>query len=360
MIMRVPFILILSATGAAGGHQDAAVGPVKAGSQQAPPALADHHLHALSPVLIKHWKEAGARFSRDPRSYTDPVFFCDRHKINKGFLLSMAHLYSTQRVRNLPAVKTNEHRLVSAENDFIGRLAGQHPQRFVGFFSVNPLRDWASDELNRCRGIKGLAGLKLHFPACEIDFHNRRHMQTMQRTFRWAVSHRVPLLVHISGFERPFGDAESRVFWRDLVKPHNGLHLYVAHLGGSGGYNERSASVLNGFTKYLDEAAQRTVYFDLSGAILAESTEGIGPTGAEDCQRLARHMKAVGLEHFLFASDYPVFSPTDYKAALQKMLPLSDAEFRTVLQNRSPLFAGQPQRKEAKSGKGRSGAGATP
>ncbi len=300
--------------------------------------LADHHLHALSPVLIKHWKEAGARFSRDDSSYSDPVTFCDKHKIQQGFLISMAHLYSTERLLRSARVKDHEQQLVSEENDFIARQVVKAPKRFVGFFSVNPLREWAFDELERCRKVAGLRGLKLHFPACGVNLHDDAHMKTLRQVFAWATRNDVPLLVHISGFERPFAEAESKRFWQELVKPNQGLHLHVAHLGGSGGYNDRSAAVLNGFTKYLSDKARSTVYFDLSGAILVEDVDGVGPTSDENCRRLAEHMLSVGLDRFLFASDYPVFSPTDFKAALRKKLPLSDANFALLFSNRSPLF----------------------
>lgn len=312
----------------------------QANAQEAAPLITDHHLHVLSPRLIADWKAVGARFSRDDESYTNPVKFCETHKIAKGFLVSMAHLYTTEDFGATGDPK-KEQQLVQAENDFVVLCVKTAPERFVGFFSVNPLRAWAFEEMERCRKQPGLRGLKLHLPACGVDLLNEQHRAALGKTFAWAVKNDVAVLIHISGFERPFGAEESRIFWQELVRAHPGLHVYLAHLGASGGYNDRSKALFEGYQKLVSTApkfARNRVFFDLSGAILAEAVEGIEPTSPERCKELAEKILEIGVEHFVFASDYPVFLPTDYMAALRERVPLPREQMDKLLKNQSPLF----------------------
>ncbi len=311
-------------------------GPV----QETQPPIVDHHLHVLSPQLISDWKAAGARFSRDDESYSNPQKFCDANNITKGFLVSMAHLYTSGEFGTRPNSE-DERKRVAKENDFVSDCVRTAPDRFVGFFSVNPLRDWAADEMVRCRRKTGLRGLKLHLPACGMHLGNKQHVAVLRKTFAWCAKNDVPVLAHISGFRRPFGAVEARIFWQELVRPNLKLHLYLAHIGASGGYNDRSEALFAAYQKLVSDSPdlrKTRVFFDLSGAILAEAVDGAEPTSKERCKQLAEQIRSIGIERFLFASDYPVFSPTRYITALTERLPLTKEELEKLLQAQSPLF----------------------
>ena len=305
--------------------------------------LFDHHVHLLSPTLLAHWKSAGMHFSREDSAYTDPVRLLETEPIQGAFLVSMAHLYATDRLWEIKEVGDSEQQLVAEENNFIAACVATDPQNLIGFFSVHPLRPYAMAELERCRRRVGLTGLKLHLPACGIDLNDDTHLNRLRTIFAWAERHRVPILLHLFSEER-VAKALAHRFWWDVVKPHPGIELYLAHLGGAGGYHEGSQAVLEGFEALCrDEAtfSDAKIFFDLSGAILVEETDGFKATSPDLCRAAGEHMRRIGWHRFLFASDYPVFSAQSTVDALRQKLSLADDDLARLLSNRSPRFGGK-------------------
>jgi predicted TIM-barrel fold metal-dependent hydrolase len=68
------------------------------------------------------------------------------------------------------------------------------------------------------------------------------------------------------------------------------------------------------------------IFFGLSGAIITPSVgEGV-PTTEEQCKQLFAQISQIGVEWFLFASDYPVFSVSKTQANLANRLFLSERD----------------------------------
>lgn len=328
------FLVVLSA--AAGGHD-------------ASPLAYDHHVHMLSPTLIGHWKSLGMRFSRADAAYTDPRRVLKDEGVAGAFLVSMAHLYSTEGFRRVEEIRSREQELVRAENDFIAKCVVTDPRRLVGFFSVNPLAEYAFDELDRCKQKPSLTGLKLHLPACGLDLLNRQHLARLDAVFDWAEREHVPVLLHLFSGGTVDPVQVSR-FWR-LVESHADISLQLAHLGAAGGYNDSSKAILDQYERLraLDESFKRAqVWFDLSGAIIVNQVDGVGPTSEADCAALSRAIRRIGVDRFLFASDYPVFSADQTVKALREKLELTDDELTLLLQNRSAYFQTLDQMDPAK------------
>ena len=70
----------------------------------------------------------------------------DAAGIRKALVLSLAYQYGNP---NRPAVE-NEYQKVKAENDWTSEQVAQYPDRLVGFCSINPLKDYALEEIARC------------------------------------------------------------------------------------------------------------------------------------------------------------------------------------------------------------------
>ena len=74
----------------------------------------------------------------------------------------------------------------------------QYPERLVGFCSINPLRDYALDEIARCGKDERLhRGLKLHFGNSDVDFSNRAHVTRLKAVFGLANRQRMAIVVHM-------------------------------------------------------------------------------------------------------------------------------------------------------------------
>ncbi|MEL7497196.1 MAG: amidohydrolase family protein [Planctomycetota bacterium] len=300
----------------------------------------DHHVHPLSPQLLNDWKSVGMRFSKTDNNYYSATAIFDNVLADRILAISMAHLYTSRWFTRNEQFQQGQHQRVIAENDFIASLVQKHPQRIIGFFSVNPLADFAMEELRRCQADPNLTGLKLHLPACGFDINDEDHVAKLKSVFAFCNQFDVPILLHLDGLEGEFGDKQATMFWRDLVAPHKQLKLIVAHLGSTGGYSSRAAAVLDAFIDIREKGklpCAANVYFDLSGAILLEETDGMPATNDDRCQRLAKHIKEVGVDRFLPASDYPAL-PADALQKIMEKLKLDPSQQRAIRDNVANFF----------------------
>ncbi len=298
----------------------------------------DHHVHLLSPRLFRDWGSLGITFSRPAEDYSDPARVLANVKAQRAIAVSMAHLYASEWFAELPEIGEHEQAWVAAENDFIAAAVRTAPDRLIGFYSVNPRQPYAREELDRCRQIDGLAGLKLHLPACGVDLMHREHYAALAQTIGWCADHSVPILVHPFSGEEPLAAVER--FW-SLFEPYPQLQLIVAHVGSSGGFNDRSAALLAGFQRRREQNPEfgKAMFFDLSGAILLEETDGIPATTPERVRQLANAMRELGLQHFLHASDYPVFSVETGERILREKLQLTPQEIQQLGDQHAPVLA---------------------
>jgi predicted TIM-barrel fold metal-dependent hydrolase len=100
---------------------------------------------------------------------------------------------------------------------------------------------------------------------------------------------------------------------------------------------------LEGYRQLAEQDSEfqdRRIFFDLSGAIISDGSQEAIPTSDEQCQRLSEQMKQVGIQRFLFASDYPVFPVAETRSSLSDRLSLTPNELKELLNNRSPRFGG--------------------
>lgn len=301
----------------------------------------DHHVHVLSPGLVGDWKSLGVSFSRPDSAYTSVTAIFGTRAV-RAFLVSMAHMYGTEDFRRGLALSLEaEHVRVQHANDHVAHEVGRAPTSFLGFCSVPLLRPYANAEIERCRDQLHLAGLKLHLPAAEVDLTNRAHLDVLASVASRAAVEGRPLLVHLAPVDGELRPDELRAFIDHVVEPNPELELYLAHLGGNGGYRISAERVVRAFAIYLHESdvnTRRRIFFELSGALLARRTDGVPRSGRSDARKLAEDLRALGLERIVFGSDYPVFDPADYAGLLHERLPLSAAELGQIMGNRAPAF----------------------
>jgi uncharacterized protein len=305
------------------------------------PVAVDHHVHVLSPQLVRDWQSLGVTFSRPDTAYTSvTAIFGDRPV--QAFLVSMAHVYGSPEFREgLNLALDAEHLRVQQANDHVAREAAKDRASYVGFCSIPLLRPYAEAEIARCYHELELPGIKLHLPAAGIDLTDQAHLRILAATANRAARDRRPLLVHLAPVEGDLRPEELRAFIAHVVEPNPELELYLAHLGGNGGYRSAAQRAVRGFAEYLHNGeanAGRKIYFELSAALLARSTDGVPASRRSDARRLAQDLRVLGLDRVLFGSDYPVFEPAEFSHFLHEYLPLSSAELLQVMQNRAPAL----------------------
>ena len=140
------------------------------------------------PALLSHAQTAA-----------DLIAALDSAHIQKAAVLSFAYWF--------PAP---EYGLVTAENDWVAQQVARCPGRLIGFCGINPLREYAVREIQRCKEI-GLHGLKLHFsnPNSDVDLGNAQHLAQLKVVFAAANKARFLIIVHLRTRIGNYGVTES-------------------------------------------------------------------------------------------------------------------------------------------------------
>jgi uncharacterized protein len=292
--------------------------------------VVDHHQHFFGPAVIT--LSPGVQ----PITATELVVLLNSAGIRRGVVLSVAYQFGNP---NRPPIE-NEYAQVRAENDWTSQQVSRVRDRLVGFCSVNPLKDYALEEIARCAKDRQLrTGLKLHFGNSDVDLNNPQHVQQLRRVFSTANDHQMAVVVHMRSSvtrKRPYGATEARTFLNELLPAAPDVAVQIAHLAGAGGYDDplvdqALAVFVEAIAKHDSRMAH--VYFDVSGVA------GLGQW-VEKAGLVAQRIRELGVERILYGSDGAGGSnltPRDAWRSFRR-LPLSNAEFRTIESNIAPYL----------------------
>ena len=221
----------------------------------------------------------------------------------------------------LPAsASAAELEAVKAENDHTARECAKLPGRAFGFASVNPLRDYAPGEIERCLSLPGIAGVKLHFDNSRVSLRDEQHAKAVRAVLLVAAKRNAPALVHMDNRQPEFGAEDARAFLDQVLAELPPMEVYIAHLGTGGGYDESTRAVLGVFEKALP-GLKHKVFLDVSGIALPAAFRGIEPLTLEQGKELAATMRRMGLGRFVFGTDFSVTDSATYRSSLRAALP---------------------------------------
>jgi predicted TIM-barrel fold metal-dependent hydrolase len=295
-------------------------------AQDKPVPAADHHQHLFNPTL---GDTPGVVVARDLISQLDQA------GIRRAALFSIAYQFSNP---NRP-VWPNEYAEVRGENDRVSREVALFPDRLRGFCGVNPLKDYALEEIARCAKLPQMRyGLKLHFGNSDVDLLNPAHLARLREVFRAANDARMAIVVHLRSTinrQRPYGAEQVRSFISNVLPSAPDIPVQIAHLAGGGGYDDPLVDqAIGAFVDAVDAHDPRLahVYFEVSGVA------GLGQY-AQQAGLVARRIRQLGVERVLYGTDgtSPGRSVRDAWEVFLK-LPLTDAEFRTIAANVAPYM----------------------
>ena len=295
---------------------------------QSPP-LVDHHQHLFSPAT------SARALGLTPVAADDLVRFLDEAGIRRAVVFSVAYQPANP---NRPA-ETDEYAKVRAENDWTSKEVARFPERLRGFCAVNPLREYALEEIARCAHDPQLHfGLKLHFGNSDVDLLNPDHVARLRAVFRTANANRMAIVVHMRPsvtLHRPYGAAQAQSFLNDVMPEAPDVSIQIAHLAGAGGYDDPSIDqALEVFVEAIAKRDVRTnhLYFDVSGVA------GLG-RWMEKAPLIASRIRQLGVQRVLYGSDgtADLLRPREAWSAFRQ-LPLSDPEFLTIETNVAPYM----------------------
>jgi predicted TIM-barrel fold metal-dependent hydrolase len=291
--------------------------------------IIDYHQHLYSPfagpISIAGWKGVSA---------DELVSLMDAANIRRAVVLSTAYSLANPHKAAVP----NEHEAVRKDNDWTSAQIAKHLDRLIGFCSVNPLRSYAVEEIDRCAKDPSLrTGLKLHFGNSDVDVDNLAHLTQLKEVFRAANRNRMAILVHAHAnvnLKRSYGAPQARVFLEQLLPEAPDIAVVLAHMAGAGGFGESTQQASAVYAKAIaqHDVRVRNLYFD---ACLTAT--------AVEAPLLVQRIREIGLSRIFYGSDAPIKGnyPTD---ALQRWhsLPLTAVEFRLIETNVAPFL--QPVR----------------
>lgn len=287
---------------------------------------ADHHMHLASVDICERMGECADR-NEPPAVYAaDAVAALDEAGVARGVVFSFAYAYGHESLGLDPSAVAEWTR---RENEFTAAEVAQFPSRLVGFFSVDPLEESAPEEVRHWRGSRSLIGLKLHFAASGIDVRNEAHRERVAAVLRAAAAEGLPIVMHVGG--GTFDDTDAELVIQTLLPAAGQSWVQIAHAGGGYPFEDgRHAGVLGVFADHiaLDDPRTRHVLFDLAYVPAPEED-------AETAAALVRAMRRIGLERFLFGSDFDVLTPAAEIAALQR-LGLTPGELAALRHNCAP------------------------
>ncbi len=311
---------------------------------------ADHHQHLFSPAMAR-LLDTGTGGGPPSIGAADIIALLDAAGIGKAVLLSAAYVYGS------PSRKIDdEYAKVRAENDWNGAQAALFPERLRAFCSVNPLKDYALDELARCAAIPQLRhGLKLHFGNSDVQLENPEHAQRLKAIFAAANRHGMAIVVHLRASvskHRPYGATQARVFLEEVLPAAPDVTVQVAHMAGTGpGYDDAAAdealAVLAEAVARHDRSTRR-LYFDVASLARPDLK-------APDAARLVQRIRQIGTERILYGSDAASgdnLRPRDGWAAFCQ-LPLKEGELARIADNLAPYLRSHSEVAAGRRGRSR-------
>jgi predicted TIM-barrel fold metal-dependent hydrolase len=290
----------------------------------------DAHVHILSPELIKIWKGLGIPFSRPDEYYSDIDVILKNTGTKRIDLISMAHVFSSSEFGTFE----NERELVEAENSYVAAARNRYPKKVKAYCSVDPLRDYAINELERCRSQLKMDGIKLHHNANQVYLTVPTHLEKVKKVFEFAAEHKLPILLHFDNSHRRFGEPDIKLLTGSILKDLGPVDLTIAHFGTSGGFSLRTRAFLNAFITELNtnkHLEKHSILFDISAVALDKDSEGVRKLTDDEFAVLGVYVRRLGLYRVKFGTDYPLSTPIEYAEILRTRLKLSSSEMRTLL-----------------------------
>src|SRR6478736_4692763 len=175
-----------------------------------PVPLADYHQHLFSPELGALMTTTAPVAAVKPRAAADLIGQLDAAGIKRAVVLSTAYIFD-QPSRNADHAAEKLKR----DNDWTSTQVAQFPDRLIGFCGLNPLKDYALEELARCAADPNLRrGIKLHFGNSVVDYHNPEHIAHVRRVIQAANDRRMAIVVHVRASvteKLPWGREEALI-----------------------------------------------------------------------------------------------------------------------------------------------------
>lgn len=212
------------------------------------------------------------------------------------------------------SVTTNAHQVQKVNSSIASlvELSRSHGFKTVGFAGMHQDYPDFEDEVNRAQSL-GLLGVKIHPDIQEVDINDKRLLPL----YEILQEKNMPIYLHM-GDDRPqyrFSEARKLV---QVVEMFPRLKVMAAHLGGYLAWDDALELL----------AGRENIYYDTSSALWAMTSE-----------RAEGIISALGYDHVMFGTDYPVVNTKEELDRFFKVR-MPDSVREDILWNNAVRFLG--------------------
>jgi len=286
-------------------------------------SINDNHVHIMSPSLIKDWKNLGITFSKPNEYYSNIDTILKNNKAHFTNLIGMGYVYGISEFNQ----DREEYQNLKQENNYVLEVSKNQEQKLKPFIAVNPLKDYAINEIKRCLKLNSKLGLKLHFNASQVYLTELIHLKKIKLIFKLASENDVPILLHFDNWHPKFGKPDIKILVNNILKDLDHIHLTIAHFGTSGGFNKKTKNVIDAFLELQKNSKilkKHTILFDISAVALDKDSEGVKKLTENNFSELKIYCDKIGYDKIVFGTDYPLYTSNEYFEILKVKLKLSD------------------------------------
>jgi predicted TIM-barrel fold metal-dependent hydrolase len=272
---------------------------------------ADNHVHVRSQRTANAWLQinrANPALSKPStlptRLAQDILLDLDLAGIEKALLVSEAHVFAMPELN-----PSGEYALVRAENDFVAEQIAAAPQRLAGLCGLNPLADYALEEVQRCAQILNLAGVSLHFSDSDINLRSNDHLVKLGQFFEFLKVLEFPVLIHLATRNPHYGSVDVKLFIDNILINTPALDIQIAHFGGHEEFTVQTDRAMSEFIlAFADGRLQPAkVQFDLakSPSMPANSATALDQNRQKRPNTMyAQRIRQLDPQQVLFASSW--------------------------------------------------------
>ena len=310
----------------------------------------DAHAHIITPALQDALGQGGGG---GPPTSAD-AFVSDFLGVSgsaQAQILSSAYMWGSTALSDSGYdASPEELQNVQMENDFVAGLAIDYPGILIPFCGVNPKKDYAISEIDRCVDELGMVGLKLHFSNSEVDLTDSEQLGWVQDVIAHTSSRALPVVLHFADLgticpqgEDPSADDQvatateaMSIFLDDVLKPNAvGLHLTFAHLTGAGNFPEWTQETFGLLVEAQPSLDAADLWVDVSAVFDSDDLGTCSPgVTDDDLARMGELLETWGVDRVLWGSDIN----DDYVEPTQNMWPLDAADYNTMAENDASGF----------------------
>ncbi|MDZ7716479.1 MAG: amidohydrolase family protein [Balneolaceae bacterium] len=308
--------------------------------------LVDHHVHTFSSRDRKYLvNRIDGLDSLPPLGFEQYIEVMKEENVKKAAILSTAYFFSQK-----ASTSKQDFKAVKSDNNWIAKSISKHPDKFVGFFSINPLSDSTFVEIERNASKEEFRGLKLQLANSKVDFRNESHVRRLAEVFKKANSLGLGIVVHLRTQDKSYGKKDAQIFIDEVLSQAPDIPVQIAHLAGWGGYDKQTDEALSVFAERISNNNLRdNIYFDLSAVIRPARNSNTDSAKTDKNQspdwypqnryvQVTEQLRKIGLDRILFGTDWPEWSPGKYKSDIIKKLKLTKKEQKFIFSNRAPWF----------------------